>query len=185
MTVPAVTTRDVTSAMTAMPTHTSAAQRWFLLIGRLALAGVLLYAVYAKLDNPPGTFLSFDLFRFELAIAAFGIAIAQYQVLPVSVTETVAYIVIGVELFLGFWLLLGVGLRWSAAAASALLGLFFVVMLRAYMKGLVIDCGCFGPGDILSAKTLTRDGALLALSLAVAIFAFRQSRFRPSPPPHA
>lgn len=185
MTVPAVTTRDVTSAMTAMPTHTSAALRWFLLIGRLALAAVLLYAVYAKLDNPPGTFLSFDLFRLELAIAAFGIAIAQYQVLPASVTETVAYIVISTEFLLGLWLLLGIGLRWSAAAATALLGLFFVVMLRAYMQGLVIDCGCFGPGDILSAKTLTRDGALLALSLAVTVFAFRHARARQAASQHA
>lgn len=178
MTVPAVTTPDMTSAMTAGPTHTSAALRWFLLLGRLALAGVLLYAVYAKLDNPPGTVLSFDLFRYELAIAAFGIAIAQYQVLPLSVTETVAYMVIGIEFLLGLWLLLGIGLRWGAAATSALLGLFFVVMLRAYMKGLVIDCGCFGPGDILSAKTLARDGALLALSFALTVFAFRRARAR-------
>ncbi len=181
MAAEAVTSPNTTTAAAAQP-HVSAALRWFLLLGRLVLAAVLLYAVYAKLDNPPGTVLSFDLFRYELAIAAFGIAIAQYQVLPVSVTETVAYMVIGIELFLGLWLLLGFGLRWSAAAASALLGLFFVVMLRAYMKGLVIDCGCFGPGDILSAKTLTRDGALLALSFALTVFAYRRARARRAPP---
>lgn len=154
------------------------AGRILLLLGRLALAGVLLYAVYAKLDNPPGTVASFDSFRWKLAVASFGIAIANYQVLPPSITETVAYLVIGVELMLGLWLLLGTGLRWSASAAAALLGFFFVLMLRAYAKGLIIDCGCFGPGDTLGPKTLARDGLLLAMAVGIAVVAWMQHRAR-------
>ncbi len=149
--------------------------RALLLVGRLALAGVLLYAVYAKLDNPAGTFASFDPFRWQLAVAAFGIAIAQYQVLPVGVTETAAYVVMGVEFLLGLWLITGAGLRWAAAAASSLLAFFFVLMTRAYLLGLNIDCGCFGPGDRLGPLSLARDAALLALALLVSAFAFRQA----------
>ncbi len=154
------------------------AGRFVLLTGRLALAGVLLYAVYAKLDNPPGTVASFDSFRLQLAVASFGIAIANYQVLPPSITEAVAYIVIGVELALGLWLLLGVGLRWSASASAALLGFFFALMLRAYAKGLIIDCGCFGPGETLGPRTLARDGLLLAMAVGIAASAWWQHRAR-------
>ena len=150
--------------------------RVFLLLGRLALAGVLLYAVYAKLDNPAGAFTSLDPLRWKLAVAAFGIAIANYQVLPVSVTEGVAYVVISVEFLLGLWLITGVGLRWAAAGTSALLAFFYALMTRAYLLGMVIDCGCFGPGDRLGPKSLARDAALLALALLVTAFAARQSR---------
>jgi uncharacterized membrane protein YphA (DoxX/SURF4 family) len=150
--------------------------RLFLLLGRLALAGVLLYAVYAKLDNPAGTFASFDPFRWNLAVAAFGIAISQYQVLPVAITETVAYLVMGIEFFLGLWLVTGFGLRWAAAGTSALLAFFFVLMTRAYLLGMTIDCGCFGPGDRLGPMSLARDAALLALALLVTAFAFRMAR---------
>jgi uncharacterized membrane protein YphA (DoxX/SURF4 family) len=152
--------------------------RILLLLGRLALAGVLLYAVYAKLDNPPGAALSFDTFRWKLAVASFGIAIANYQLLPPSVTETVAYLVLGIELALGLWLLLGLGLRWSATASAALLGFFLALMLHAYSKGLTIDCGCFGPGDTIGPKTFARDGLLLALAIAVAVGAWLQHRKR-------
>lgn len=150
--------------------------RVLLLLGRLALAGVLLYAVYAKINNPAGTFASFDSLRWQLAIGSFGIAIANYQVLPPSVTETVAYAVIIIETILGLWLLTGIGLRWSASGAAAMLGFFFALMLHAYSRGLVIDCGCFGPGDTLGPKTLARDGLLLAMAIAVAAIAWWKHR---------
>lgn len=165
--------------------NTASKPRWtvgrvLLLLGRLALAGVLLYAVYAKLDNPPGTVLSFDTFRLKLAVASFGIAIANYQLLPASVTESVAYLVLGIETALGLWLLIGMGLRWSASASAALLGFFFLLMLHAYSRGLIIDCGCFGPGDTLGPKTLARDGLLLAMAIALAVTAWLQHRKRRS-----
>ena len=32
--------------------------------------------------------------------------------------------------------------------------LFFGLMVRAYVRGETIDCGCFGPGEAISWKTL-------------------------------
>jgi hypothetical protein len=69
-------------------------------------------------------------------------------------------------------------LRWTATVASALLLFFFSVMLRAYMKNLAIFCGCFGVGEKLGPLTLTRDGSLAALAIAVAIGAFLMHRRR-------
>jgi len=42
------------------------------------------------------------------------------------------------------------------------------------MKGMQIDCGCFGPGERLSWLTLLRDGALLAASLWLTVMAMRR-----------
>jgi hypothetical protein len=52
------------------------------------------------------------------------------------------------------------------------------VMVRTYMAGLEINCGCFGPGERLGPLTLLRDGSLLALALAVTIGAFILRRKR-------
>ena len=42
-----------------------------------------------------------------------------------------------------------------------------------YFRGAGIDCGCFGVGEPLSAKTLARDGALLAAAIALVVYARR------------
>jgi len=77
------------------------------------------------------------------------------------------------ELLLGVWLLAGIWRRVSTVAATLLLAVFFGLMVRAIVKGMQIDCGCFGPGERLSWITLLRDGALLASSLFVTAMAFR------------
>jgi hypothetical protein len=53
-------------------------------------------------------------------------------------------------------------------------------MVRSYIVGLKIDCGCFGPGDALGPKTLARDFSMLALAVVVTIGSFRgQNKMRP------
>ena len=48
------------------------------------------------------------------------------------------------------------------------LTLFFGLMVRAYVRGETIDCGCFGPGEAISPLTLLRDGALLGGAILMA-----------------
>jgi len=141
----------------------SSRSRTFLLLGRLALAAVFLYAAYAKLRQPA---------------MLFALTIDSYQLLPVWAVSLVAHTLPWSELGLGLLLLLGWPLRPVATLASLILLVFFGVMVRAYAKGLEIDCGCFGPGEQLGVKTLLRDGSLLALSLAVTIGAFLRRRSR-------
>ena len=174
MTLEAATTPQPDIAATAQPQAARGALRWFLLIGRIVLSGVFLYAVFAKLNYPPGNFATFEWGNWKLAIEIFAIAVNGYGVLPAWAVTPVAYGVIALETVLGVLLLAGIGLRWSTAVASALLLFFFTLMLRAYFLGMSIDCGCFGPGDTLSAKTLARDGALVTLALSLMFAAFKQ-----------
>lgn len=177
MTVEPIPASDPTAAPQARP---SAALRWFLLLGRLALGGIFLYAVFAKIDYPPGNFLTFDLGNWKLALDIFAIAVNGYGVLPQWAVTPVAYTVPALETVLALLLISGRGLRWSATAASALLFFFLALMARAYLMGLSIDCGCFGPGDTLSLKTLVRDGLLWLLSFSLACAAFRQAKLKTS-----
>jgi hypothetical protein len=49
-------------------------------------------------------------------------------------------------------------------------------MVRAFVGGKEINCGCFGPNELISWKTLVRDGSMLAVSLFLTATAFQNRR---------
>ncbi len=138
-----------------------------LLIGRILLGAVFLYAAATKLRQP---------------YLLFAMAIQSYHLLPEGAVLFLARTLPWFELLVGVALVSGVLLRYVAATATALLAVFFGVMLRSYQQGSQINCGCFGLGEAISPKTLVRDGALLAISLALTLGAFLAAR-RAEPPP--
>jgi uncharacterized membrane protein YphA (DoxX/SURF4 family) len=142
---------------------------------RVALGLVFVYAAYVKLFQ----FVDghFQLLPWQL----FAMAIDSYQLLPQAAVEFLARTLPWFELALGILLIAGRLLRLSSAATSLLLGVFLSLMVRAYLKGQEISCGCFGPGEIISWKTLLRDGSLLAVSLFVLAAAFWNRRAAPKP----
>jgi uncharacterized membrane protein YphA (DoxX/SURF4 family) len=129
------------------------------LLGRIVLAAVFIYAAYTKLRQP---------------WLVFAMSVDAYQLLPEHGVLFVARTLPWTELAIGILLLIGYKLRYVALAATLILAVFFGVMLRSYIKGLGIDCACFGVGEALSAKTLLRDGALLALSAFLTVTALFQ-----------
>ncbi len=137
-------------------------RRWLLLILRVVFAVVFLYAAYSKLRQP---------------WLLFAMAIDAYHLLPQWAVMTLARTLPWCELALGILLLAGFWLRQVALAASLLLALFFGVMVRSYVKGLEIDCACFGFGEAISVKTLIRDGLLVASSVSLTVLAFRRARY--------
>src|SRR5579863_9631914 len=150
-----------------------------LTVGRLALAGIFLFAAYAKLK--PQAAMPWSGASIRTSLSMFAMQVDSYQLLPPQLVSPAAHFLPLFELFLGLWLLSGVWLRYSSLATTVLLGVFFALMVRTYRMGLEINCGCFGPGERLGPKTLLRDGSLLAFGLAVTIGAFllhRRSRGR-------
>lgn len=131
-------------------------KRWVSLGLRLVLGAVFLYAAYTKLRQP---------------WLLFAMSIDSYQLLPEWAVLFLGRTLPWTELALGLLLITGLALRYTSAAATSLLGLFFAVMLRSYIKGLGIDCGCFGVGEALSPMTLARDGLLLTASASVLVMA--------------
>ena len=99
----------------------------------------------------------------------FALSIDSYQMLPEWAVYAVARTLPWLELALGVLLASGVWLRYLSLVATTILALFFTVMLVSYFRGAGIDCGCFGVGEPLSAKTLLRDGVLLAAAISLAV----------------
>jgi putative oxidoreductase len=106
-----------------------------ILILRLVLGAVFLYAAWTKLRASP---------------LIFAMSVDSYQLLPEWAVLAVAYTLPWVELLVGILLLAGLWLRYAATAASAILVMFFALMLRSYVQGQGIDCGCFGVGEAIS-----------------------------------
>ena len=147
-----------------------------LMVGRLALAGIFLFAAYAKLK--PQAAMPWSGASIRTSLSMFAMQVDSYQLLPPQLVSPAAHFLPLFELFLGLWLLTGVWLRYSSLVTTLLLSAFFAMMVRTYRMGLEINCGCFGPGERLGPKTLLRDGSLLALALAVTIGAFLLRRKR-------
>ncbi len=135
--------------------------RWLRLFLRLVLGAIFVYAAFVKLRDPWQVFAN---------------SVANYDLLPMWAVKLVARALPWVEMLVGLLLISGRFLRVSSIAASALLLGFFAIMVRTYASGIQIECGCFGPGDIISPRSLARDGSLLLASLGLVGMAFWQRR---------
>lgn len=151
--------------------------RILLLIGRLALGAIFIVAAYAKMR--PQTGMAWNVASIRVSLSMFAMGVDSYQMLPVWAVNAVAFLLPPFELFLGLWLLSGIGLRFSSLIAAVMFVGFIVAMWSAYRRGLTISCGCFGPGEMIGPKTLVRDGLeFLPLAFAVTIGAFLAHRKR-------
>ena len=124
------------------------------LLLRLLLGAVFVYAACTKIRQ---------------SWLLFALSIDSYQLLPEWAVLALARTLPWFELAVGLLLVAGAWLRSASIAGMLLLALFFGVMVWSYARGAGIDCGCFGVGEALSAKTLARDGALLAAAITLAV----------------
>jgi uncharacterized membrane protein YphA (DoxX/SURF4 family) len=131
------------------------------LVLRIALGGIFVYSAWSKLKD-----------HWSL----FAMAVDSYQVLPLKGVELVARTLPWIELLIGVLLIVGRWMRVATVACSVLLLVFFGLMVRAHLKGMEINCGCFGPGEAISWKTLLRDGAMVAGSLILTVVTMLKNR---------
>jgi uncharacterized membrane protein YphA (DoxX/SURF4 family) len=134
-------------------------RKWILVALRVLMATVFLYSAYTKLSQ---------------SYLIFAMSVDAYQLLPEWAVLAVARTLPPFELVVGLLLLVGRMPRFAAASATLLLAAFFSILVYSYGRGMTIDCGCFGVGEALSPKTLARDGAMLAASIALMVLSFRR-----------
>jgi uncharacterized membrane protein YphA (DoxX/SURF4 family) len=95
---------------------------------RILIAALFLFAAITKLFDP----------------GSFAQQIANYQLTPWPGTAALAVFLPALELCVGICLLFG---RWESGALvwlAILLVIFSGALLSAIVRGLSIDCGCFG-----------------------------------------
>jgi len=135
----------------------SKALRVAAIVIRVVLGGIFIYAGVIKMMDPWQLFAN---------------AIDAYKLLPMPAVIFVARTLPLAEILIGLMLIVGFQLRIAATACSLLLVVFFSLMVRAYARGEEISCGCFGPGEVISWRTLLRDGSMLVGSLLITMAAF-------------
>jgi uncharacterized membrane protein YphA (DoxX/SURF4 family) len=135
-------------------------QPWITLLFRLILGGVLLAAGGLKVGH----------------LQKSAMAVRAYEVLPISVANVIGYSLPWIEVGLAIFLILGVFVKQSAMASGALMFIFILGIAQAGIRGLSIDCGCFGGGGQVAAgqtkylAEIFRDVGLLAIALAITKF---------------
>lgn len=138
--------------------------RWLLLAARFVLGMVFLMAAVPKVAKP------------EL----FAAHIEAYEMLPTMVINLLAIAIPWLELVCGILLIGGARLRPAASILGFLLCLFIVAIVSAVLRGLHIDCGCFGEekGTIVGWGKVVEDVALLVPAW---LLARRPAAERPAP----
>jgi uncharacterized membrane protein YphA (DoxX/SURF4 family) len=155
-------------------------RRAIILIGRLVLAAVFLFAAYSKIFLPNSAFGPLPAkFAVSINLQNFVPSVEQYKVVSHDTAVSIAHTLPFVELLLGLLLLIGLHTRIWLSVASAMLVGFLSLLTWAFLKHMDIkDCGCFASStpEPLNGWTLLRDGTFLAFALLITYFAFVEAR---------
>ena len=131
------------------------------LISRLSLGAVFIYASLDKIMNPDD----------------FAKAIGNYHVLPFGLENLLALVLPWVELFTGLCLIIGVIVDGATILIILMNIVFIFAISQALARGISIECGCFSVssegGDNIGLQTILRDIGYLLLAYVVY---YRQER---------
>jgi putative oxidoreductase len=129
-------------------------QQWGYGIGRLFLGAVFIYAAILKIGSPQD----------------FADSIAAYQILPVLIINLFALGLPFFELACGLLALTGFFLRIGVLGILAMLIMFIAALATSLLRGLDINCGCFGAHSWFDSNpwvALLHDTCLLILAILV------------------
>jgi len=95
-------------------------------------------------------------------------AVRAFQILPWDLAGYLGYALPVVEILVGLLLVTGLMTRASAVVGGLLMLAFIIGIISVWVRGLSIDCGCFGGGGAIAAtqtqylKDVLRDVGLVA-----------------------
>jgi uncharacterized membrane protein YphA (DoxX/SURF4 family) len=161
--------------MQSSPWNLRRAVMW---IGRLLLGGIFIYAGYSKIFLPNNNLWPYFILKFSVSLnlGNFAAQVEAFQMLPPWGVQFVAHTLPFTEIILGLLLLIGWRLRiWAALLTFIMFG-FFVVVLRAYLLHMNINCGCFATPEPIGLRKILEDAALSVLALLMTVFAFMEAR---------
>jgi uncharacterized membrane protein YphA (DoxX/SURF4 family) len=147
-------------------------------IGRLLLGVIFVYAGYSKGFLPNTNFWPFFVLKFSLSmnLSNFATQVEAFKLLPPWGVQFVAHTLPFTEIILGVLLVIGWRLRlWAAMLTTIMVG-FFIVVTRAYLLHMDINCGCFATPQPINLQKVLEDAALALLATLMTWFAFVEAR---------
>jgi uncharacterized membrane protein YphA (DoxX/SURF4 family) len=127
---------------------------YILFLMRIILSLVFIFAGIEKIISPAG----------------FSESISNYRLLPSTIIIFSAITLPWVELFTGILLLFGISVKENAAIITALLVVFTLAVIISILRGLSIDCGCFGTalGERVGLLKVTENVLLILFGMVLA-----------------
>jgi uncharacterized membrane protein YphA (DoxX/SURF4 family) len=108
-------------------------------------------------------------------IQAFQVLVQRYGMLPDSLAAPFAYVLPFLELAVGLYLAAGLFVRGTALVGTLLFAMFFTAQASAWIRGISLDCGCFGTAvqSAVGPLTMLRDFGLGVPTFLMLIFPAR------------
>lgn len=104
--------------------------KYLLFLIRLGISLIFIYAGAEKIADPDD----------------FALAISNYRLLPTSTINLFAITLPWIEIVTGILLLFGISVKENSAIIFVMLSVFTLAIVISLIRGLNIDCGCFGNG---------------------------------------
>ncbi len=132
------------------------ANQYLLFLLRIILGSVFIYSGFIKIIDVQG----------------FSNSILNYKLLPEFFINFFAIILPWIELTSGLLLLLGISVKENAFIINFLLSVFLIAIIINLIRGLDINCGCFGTqnGTKIGFTKLLENVFLLLTGLLLMIF---------------
>jgi uncharacterized membrane protein YphA (DoxX/SURF4 family) len=120
-------------------------------------------------------------------------AVAAYKILPTQIAHIAGYALPWFEIAIGLLLIIGISVRMTSILACAIMVLFIAAIGSVWVRGILIDCGCFGGGGAIDpskaaqvhrtyALEIARDLGLALLALYLYFFPYGLLSFDKSQP---
>ncbi len=132
---------------------------------RLFFGFILIYASLDKLLHP----------------VQFALAVENYRLISSAASRWVAIWLPYLELLTGLLLMSGFWEEAAGLTTTLLMGIFFIAIFQAYLRGLDISCGCFSvDGDAnLGVGKVLENLALLIGSIILVVLQHRRPTIQP------
>ena len=136
------------------------------LIFRILIGWIFLLAGLAKISDP----------------VRFLLTLREFQLVPGMIERFLAVYLPWLEFILGLFIILGILHRTSALFLGFLNGVFTLAILSVIIRGIEVDCGCFGLlADILKLPDMADYKAvirnLIFIAMNVSIFKAKKTMF--------
>ncbi len=134
----------------------SPAKHWLLLAMRMILGGVFAFSAISKFAAPN----------------ALADALVGFEMVPASLALEAAVVLIWHELICGTFMLLGLWTRATTIVLSGMLIVFEIGLASVMIRGLEVNCGCFGQFSETQVgwTTVIRNLVLLGFCLSLLYF---------------
>lgn len=120
-----------------------------ILIARILIGGILIYASIDKIVDPGG----------------FAGTIDNYRIIPFGLDNIMAIILPWLELIVGLCLIIGVFIDGAAFLVIIMMVVFISAITYAILSGYNIECGCgLKPGELIGIQKIIEDITYLILA---------------------